>query len=120
MVTLEQYKKALGKKADGLFEAELQQRLDHTARMAEAFYEWWHKRKDYGCEALGGKYSIDVVADLERLEREAALGGLGEKQVILDEGDGWIAVPYQIVHDENFMRNVKELWKMKKQSRLQS
>lgn len=119
MVTLDEYRKALGTRAEGLSDAELQKRLDYAERFADAFYEYWHKRKDYGCEPLTGKYTLDIAADAERYEGEVA-AGRHVAQTVLEQGDGWVAVQYAITLDDDIVRGAREIWKMKKQNHLQS
>lgn len=117
MVTLNEYRKALGTRADGLSDAELQKRLDYAERFADMFYEYWHKRKDYSFCPLTSRCSLDMATDAERYGREVA-AGRPVKQKILDQGDGVITVQYEITLDDYFVRGAREIWKMKKQSHL--
>ena len=117
MVTLNEYRKAIGSRADGLSDAELQKRLDYAERFADAFYEYWHKRKDYNFCRLTGKCLLDMATDSERYEREMA-AGRPIKQKVLTQSDGWVTIQYEITLDEDLVRGVREIWKMKKQNHL--
>lgn len=69
-VTLAQFRTALGSKAAGVSDAELQKRLDYMYRFADSFYDWWHERKgeEFVTFAGGGgnKYLRDHYDDIDR------------------------------------------------------
>lgn len=114
MVSLEKYRQALGRLADGLTDAELQERLDYTYRFMEGLYGWWNDRKDYGYSTMG-KYSIDTVTDLDRQERDHKMGKPLPKTKRKKSDVEWVEYSLPPL-DPVFMAGVRELWKMKKQN----
>ena len=69
-VSLQQFRTALGSKAAGVSDAELQKRLNYMYRFADSFYDWWHERKgeEFVTFAGGGsnKYLRDHYDDIDR------------------------------------------------------
>lgn len=70
VVTLAQFRTALGSKAAGVSDADLQKRLDYMYRFADSFYDWWHERKGeefvtFSCGG-GSGYLRDYYDDIDR------------------------------------------------------
>jgi hypothetical protein len=64
-VTLNQFREALGRIADGLSDKEVQNQLDFAYRFSESFCQWFYKRKGTSVEPITSAYMADILADIQ-------------------------------------------------------
>jgi len=64
-MTINQFRKALGKLADGLSDQEVQSQLDFAYRFSESFCQWFSERKGTSIEPITSAYMADVKTDIE-------------------------------------------------------
>ena len=64
-ITLNQFREALGKLADGLSDKEIQNKLDFAYRFSESFCQWFSERKGTSVEPITSAYMADIMADIK-------------------------------------------------------
>jgi hypothetical protein len=74
-VALSDFRHALGERAVGLSDDELQSKLDYMDRLADVAYAWWEKRRGTAIDTATGHFYMDVqkyTPDEGRLKRREA------------------------------------------------
>ena len=64
-ITLNQFREALGKLANGLSDKEVQNQLDFAYRFSESFCQWFSERKGTSVDPITSAYMADIKADIE-------------------------------------------------------
>lgn len=87
MITLEQYRKTLGRHADTLTDEEVQKRFDHMSYLADVMYGWWEQRKGTPRERITGLYTMDVPRVLGDVRK--SMYSSGTKGAVVITPNGW-------------------------------
>lgn len=117
-VNTKQFREALGKRAQGLSDAEVKARLEHAYRFAGALYEWWSVRKGSGTSTITGRYVYDMVLESERRRSPAYRNPLEPQNLKLKNSEKIYTLPQP---DPSLCAAIREhIWKIPKGDLLQS